>query len=341
MNDVERERPLWGIHGGQAGEADSLFLQKKQVALGFERLRDLSQLPPSREAFKDAVAKAYTEARPGAVPNYAGQLFRFVHEMKEGDLIAYPSKLDRRIHFGEIAGPYQFVGGHDVQYPHQRAVRWLKEVARTDFSQGALYEIGSALTLFQLRNYGEEFRAAIKGRISAPPVAQDESVSVAAEVSEESTRDFVLKTLAQELKGHPFAAFVAHLLEKMGYHTRLSPPGPDSGIDIVAHKDELGFEPPIIKVQVKSNDRSNIGEPDVAALYGKAGQGEHALVVTLGGFTKEAKSLARNRTNLRLIDGSELVQLILAHYEELDSRYKSVLPLRRVYIPQRIEEPKR
>ena len=42
--------------------------------------------------------------------------------------------------------------------------------------------------------------------------------------------------------------------------------------------------------------------------------------------------------NLRLIDGSELVTLILQHYEELDSRYKGLLPLKRVYVPEALEE---
>src|SRR5262249_32427628 len=78
------------------------------------------------------------------------------------------------------------------------------------------------------------------------------------------------KRLAQELKGHPLAEFVAHLLNTMGYRTRVSPEGPDGGIDIVAHKDELGFEPPIIKVQVKSTAGS-VGDPIVSALYGKVG----------------------------------------------------------------------
>jgi hypothetical protein len=31
-------------------------------------------------------------------------------------------------------------------------------------------------------------------------------------------------------------------------------------------------------------------------------------------------------SNLRLIDGNELVDLILAHYEQLDSSYKGMLP---------------
>src|ERR1019366_7695872 len=130
----------------------------------------------------------------------------------------------------------------------------------------------------------------------------------------ESTRDFVLKRLAQELKGHPMADFVAHLLNRMGYRTRVSPEGADGGIDIIAHKDELGFEPPIVKVQVKSGEGS-VGDPIVSALYGKVAAEEFGLMVTLGVYTNQAKSFARSKANLRLIDGSDLVDLILEHYE--------------------------
>ena len=44
------------------------------------------------------------------------------------------------------------------------------------------------------------------------------------------------------------------MLSILGYRTRVSPEGADGGIHIIAHKDKLGLEPPIIKVQVKSND---------------------------------------------------------------------------------------
>lgn len=44
----------------------------------------------------------------------------------------------------------------------------------------------------------------------------------------------------------------------MEYRTRVSPEGPDGGVDIIAHKDELGFEPPIIKVQVKSTEEASV-----------------------------------------------------------------------------------
>ncbi len=325
---------IWGIHAGKTGDANTLFLNKNCIAVGWPKMGDLSALKPDREAFKARVAATYPEKKPGAIPNNAGQLFRFTHEMKPGDLVVYPSKSDRHIHLGQVAGDYCYDPKTEPGYPNIRAVKWLRKVPRTRFSQGALYEIGSAMSLFLVKNYADEFRAAVADGKAAPitPVEQDESVAAVAEDIEETTRDFVLKRLAQELKGHPLADFVAHLLNTMGYRTRVSPEGPDGGIDIVAHKDELGFEPPIIKVQVKSSEGS-IGDPAVSSLYGKVGANEFGLLVALGTFTSQAMHFAKAKSNLRLIDGDELVQLVFQHYDQFDSRYKGLLPLRRVYVP--------
>jgi len=333
----EKDVNFWGIHAGHMGDADTLFLKNQRVALGWSKLGDLSKLPADREAFKHAVAVAYPDKKPGALPNNAGQLFRFVHEMKDGDVIIYPSKVDRQVHLGRVEGGYVYDPKTEPGYPHMRAVKWLKVVLRSRFTQGALYEIGSAMGFFLVKNYADEFRVALEGKVEMPPVSQDESVAAVAEDIEETTRDFVLKRLAQEVKGYPFAEFVAHLLTKMGYRMRISPKGPDGGVDIVAHRDELGLEPPIIKVQVKSSEGS-IGDPVVSALYGKVGNAEYGLLVTLGTFTAQAKSFAKAKTNLRLIDGQELVSLIFRHYEQFDSSYKVLLPLRLVYVPEVLEE---
>jgi len=117
----------------------------------------------------------------------------------------------------------------------------------------------------------------------------------------------------------------------------VSPEGPDGGIDIIAHRDQLGFEPPIVKVQVKSTEGS-IGDPVVSAFYGKVSAGEFGLLVSLGTFTPSARAFARSRSNLRLVDGQEFVDLVLDHYERFDSRYKGLIPLKRVYVPAPLEE---
>jgi restriction system protein len=339
----EHEGTVWGIHAGRTGDADAQFLKKGVVALGWRALGDLAQLKPDRDAFKAAVSRHFPHFKPGAIPTSAGQLYRFVHEMKEGDLIVYPSKRDRKVYVGRIIGPYRFdpslaaAEGEGEGYPNIRPVKWLASQPRAAFTQGALYEIGSAMSFFQVRTYADEFRAAAEGKaVKLEPVA-DPTVKWVAEEIEENTRDFVLKKIAQELKGHPLSAFVAHLLETMGYRTRVSPEGPDGGIDVIAHKDELGFEPPIIKVQVKSGEGS-VGDPTVASLYGKVGTGDFGLFVTLGTFTAQARNFERGKSNLRLIDGEELVNLVFEHYEQLDPRYKGLIPLKRVYVPEPIED---
>jgi restriction system protein len=244
--------------------------------------------------------------------------------------------MDKRVHIGEIVGPYQYVERDAEGYPHRRPVKWLKDFPRTNFTQGALYEIGSAMTFFQVKNYADEFLLTLAGQKPESAPEEDETVTYVAEDIEQNTRDFVLKNLSQELKGHALSHFVAHLLGTMGYKTRVSPPGPDGGIDIVAHKDDLGFVPPVIKVQVKSAE-SNIGDPVVSQLIGKLQPGEYGMLVTLGSFTSQARNTASNKANLRLIDGDDLVKLVLQYYEQFDSKYKGMIPLKHVYVPESLE----
>jgi len=330
-----REQVLWGIHAGRLGDADSLFLRKNVIAIGWDELGDLAPIGGDREALKAKLAEAYPNAKPGAIPVHAGQIFRFINEMEVGDLVVYPSKIDRQVHIGRVEGDYRHDASLNAEYPNLREVEWLGEYPRTRFSQGALYEIGSALTLFQVKNYADEFLAALAGEAPTPADSDEETAAIVAEEIEATTRDYVLKKLAREAKGHPLEHFVAHLLESMGYKTRVTPVGTDAGIDIIAHKDDLGFEPPIIKVQVKSTEGS-VGDPVVSALYGKVDNGEFGLLVTLGTFTSQAKGFARNKSNLRLIDGDELVDLIFEYYESFDSKYKGLLPLKQVYVPEPI-----
>lgn len=332
MNDST----IWGIHAGRTGEADTLFLKQNCIAIGWNAMGDLSKLAPDREAFKAFYVHAYPDAKKGGIATVSGIPFRFLHEMQVDDLVAYPSKIDKHIHIGRITGGYRYDPSGEASYPHRRKVKWLKQVPRLDFSQGALHEIGSALSLFQIKNYADDFRAALAGKLNPTAEVDDDStVSAVSEDIEDTTRDFVLKRLAQKLKGLPLEGFVAHLLQCMGYHARLTRPNEPS-VDVIAHKDHLGVEPPIIKVQVKSSPHT-VTDKDVTALYGKLASSEYGLFVTLGTFSPSSRNFEQSKANLRLIDGDELVELIFDHYEQFDSRHKGLLPLRRVYVPQALD----
>ncbi len=332
---------IWGIHAGQTGEADKLFLNEGYIALGWYELTDLALLPPTRDAFKEAIATAYPHFKPGAIPVAAGQNYRFVHVVQIGDYVVYRSKATKLIHIGQVIGDFEYNPSLEPGYPHMRKTKWLTTIEPIQVTQGALYEIGSAMSFFQVKTYVDEWLGFLDEKPARPSSKtepeDDPTITYVAESIEENTRDFVVKQLSMELKGHPFAAFIAHLLNTMGYRTRESPEGADGGVDIVAHRDELGFEPPIIRVQVKSQD-SNVGQPDVSALLGTLSPGEFGLFVSLSGFTTPARNFAKGKSNLRLIDREDLVNLTLAHYEDLDARYKGLLPLKRVYVPEPIND---
>lgn len=325
---------IWGIHAGRDGEVDALF-KSGFVAIGFQPTPDLRTLPSNREAFKETVRRSFPMMKPNAIPNIAGQLFRFAHELNTKDLIVYRSKVDKMIHIGTDLGEYEYRKDIDSEFPHVRKVRWIKSLSPLNVTQGAKFEIGSALTLFQVRNYSQEWLQLLgdKPVIDTSDEEPDPTIGVVAEDIEELTQDFVLRILSRELKGHPFSEFIAHLLGTIGYRTRVSPPGTDGGVDIIAHQDALGFQPPIVKVQVKSVD-GNVGQPDVSSLMGTLAAGEFGLFVSLSDFTPPAKAFSKNKPNLRLLNGNDIVSMILENYDLLDSEYKALIPLKRVFVPQ-------
>lgn len=333
-----KEKTFWGIHAGRTGDAETLFEKHNLVAIGWEPIGDLSTLK-TRDDFKKRYEQVYPDAKAGSVPVSAGQLYRFVHELKIGDVVIFPLKREPEIWLGKVTGDYVYDPNLDRSYVNQRKVEWVRKYPRTKFSQGALYEIGSAMSFFQVKNFADEFSAAFEQRdfVSPSPEAEEEAIGLVADDIEQQSHDFVLKQISQKLKGHGLAEFVGHLMTLMGYKVTVSPPGPDRGIDIMAHKDDLGVEPPTILVQVKSSDDEE-NEASVSQLYGKVSDRDFGLFVAVGGFKKNARDFAFSKRNLKLIDGDELVDLIYKYYDQLDGKYKGIIPLRKVFIPETLNQ---
>ena len=323
---AETEKKIWGIHTQDEG----LFLKDDKIAIGWKEIGNLKDIPANRDDFKEKYIQVFPDAKKGSIPTSVGMLYRFCHEVQIGDFVVYPSKSDRMINIGEVTGDYSYVADAH-EYVQQRDVKWLKHIPRTYFSQGALYEIGSAMTFFAVKNYADEFLAALDKGFKKSSAASDEDDTVGATAEDiiESTKDFILKELSRNLKGYALEEFVADLLRAMGYRTTVSPQGGDSGIDITAYKDEL---PPRILVQVKSQD-SDIKETTIQSLKGAMLEGDYGLFVTLSNYTKNAQKYLESTPIIRGINGTELVDLILKYYSDLDDKYKKMIPLKMVYIP--------
>ena len=325
---------VWGVHNDRFG---SELVEGGFISIGWDELGDLRQIGLDRESLKAALAKAYPDDKPRAVAGWAGILLRFGAEIAEGDVIVAPYRPDNTINIGVVTGPYEFHASEPI-HRHRRRVRWEKlGVSRTVFTQAALYEIGSLLTVFGIRKHPEEFLAVLSTRDEghfedavndAPGVAREALTEDEPRASriDRHTRDFVLDVLKSGLSHREFEEFTADLLRAMGYEARVTKYSQDGGVDILAHRDPLGVEPPLIKVQCK-HQTVTIGAPDVQQLVGTLGHNELSLFVTLGPYSKDAQAIERVRPTLRLINGEELVDLVLRHYTNLSQRWRLRIPL--------------
>lgn len=332
---------VWGIHMGE--HVGTRPIDECYVAIGWRELGDLHQYA-DRDAFKAAIAEKIPEAKTGAHPVYAGILHRFTHEMQAGDVVVYPSKHDRMVNIGRLTGEYVHVTDETDEYPNHRSVTWLGQFPRSDFSQSALNEIGAFITLFLVKKHAHEFLAKIglaeTMQANAPideavdeASTDDDTATVAvSQQAEVTTSDFVIRRIMAMMNGYEFEEFVAHLLECMGYTARVTQRSGDGGVDVIAHTDALGFQPPIIKVQCKRRT-GQTPRTDVDQLLGTLGEGEYGLYINLGSYSRSSVELERNRAKLRLIDGEQFVEMVLQHYPKMSPRFRGLIPLKQIYVP--------
>jgi restriction system protein len=144
----------WGIHNNHP-EID--FVDGGFVALGWDLIaQDATGLVDDRDVLKHELARAYPEKNARAIAAWAGIFIRFVSDAAVGDIVVHPEKQDKTINFGRIAGPYEYAAREPTRR-HRRAVEWLNTgVPRDAFTQEALWEIGSTLTFFRIRNHVSE-----------------------------------------------------------------------------------------------------------------------------------------------------------------------------------------
>lgn len=102
----------------------------------------------------------------------------------------------------------------------------------------------------------------------------------------------IVSLIKAAFAGHDLAYLVAEILRVEGYITKVSPPGPDGGVDILAAGGRLGLGEDRICVQVKSGD--GLAAQDVVLkLMGsmQASKAKTGLLVSIGGVNGPAQKL--------------------------------------------------
>jgi restriction system protein len=160
----------------------------------------------------------------------------------------------------------------------------------------------------------------------------DAPVAIALEAAQEQAAEDIQSYLGK-LPPNIFEQLIEHLLRAMGYYVPYrTTGGADGGIDIVAYEDPLGAKGARIKVQAKRH-LGTIGRPVIQELLGSLAEGETGLIVALSGFSKDAEQFARAHQTRRitLMDGSQLVELWVQHYDRIPEDGRQILRLSPVY----------
>jgi restriction system protein len=133
---------------------------------------------------------------------------------------------------------------------------------------------------------------------------------------------------------YDFQRLVGALLKAMDYYVDwIAPPGPDGGIDLIAHTDPLGTTGPRIKVQVKRRDTEKVSAESLRAFMAVLGDQDVGIYISAAGFSSQAEREARSqeKRRLKLIDLERFVELWVQHMQGLPDPDRRRLPLKPVY----------
>jgi restriction system protein len=335
---------LWLVRAGKYGEREDFALQNNLALIGWEELPDLSYIKVRKE-LTTLLKKSYPDLNPKTLMNWESQIWPFVKEISVGDLIALPLKHRAVIAIGEFTGDYCFIGDNPINARHVRPVKWLNEFPRNQFGQDLLYSLGAAMTVCRIRRNNAESRVRniLAGKKDIQTTISDSSIAVESESLvdlEEIARDQITSYINRELKGHGLARLVGAILQAQGYQVRVSPEGPDGGVDIIAGRGTLGFESPRLVVQVKSSD-TPIDVGVLRELQGVISSfgAELGLIVAWGGYRGTVeKEAARQFFKIRLWDAKDLVLNLQENYERLPENIQAELPLKRIWALVKEEE---
>jgi restriction system protein len=347
---------LWIVRAGSNGEREQYVITQGRLMLGFMEVDDLSGMP-DRDAIAAHLKQVMPQAGDNRVRNFAAQLNQFVNTIEVGDLVVLPRKLTSGVAIGEVTGNYAFDPNGVSR--HTRAVRWLAEaIPRDSFAQDLLHSFGAFMTVCEIKRnaaldrvkavlstgqdpgpllgqQGTLAPSAVSGAVSAQADNEALDAETAPLDIEEYARQQIAALIRSAFAGHGLAELVAEILRLQGYLTRVSPPGADGGVDILAAGGRIGLGEDRICVQVKSGD-SAANSDVVLKLLGsmQTSKAKTGLLVSIGGVNQPAqKIIDDNFFTLRLWQMSELLEAVFSVYDHLQDETRLRLPLKQVWAP--------
>ena len=205
----------WMVRAGRNGERVDQALAEGLAIVGWAELPDLSTFS-TRHELRAALHAAYPNRSNYLIGNWTGQLWRFSHTIRVGDLIVLPLKAQSRYAIGEVRGPYEFRAHAAAGSSHVIPVSWLRtDVERDEFAADLRNTLGSLLTVYGITRHNAPARIQAIANGRADPGWRHEDATAEVDGDKE-------ELWAKVASGERVFLTVRELLALWGYNRRTS-----------------------------------------------------------------------------------------------------------------------
>lgn len=333
---------VWMVRAGRDASREDAALSDGITFIGFHEVGDVSDVA-AKDKLRELIAVSGDHSQNTAA-NFANQVWAFAKRIQPGDVIALPLRRSPEVALGVVEGDYEHDASAPEQMRHRRRVRWVRpDTPRAAFGQDLLYSLGAFMTVCQIqRNDAEKrIRAIMSGKpdpgagekLSTAPNNEPDASSDDAEAVdlERYGRDRIASLIARRFAGHRLTELINAILQAEGFHTYVSPPGPDGGVDILAGSGPMGFDEPRLCVQVKTGEADAPMLRDLQGTMHNVGA-SHGLFVAWAGFKRTVRDEERRSFfGVRLWDSDDVIDRLTRVYDKLPASIRDEVPLTQVW----------
>ena len=144
---------VWINKAGEYYEFEELFLKNNIIAIKWAKIKENLSNIKNKEELKEVYIKAYPDENNNQISNQVGQIWKFLNEMKKGDIVLSPLK-NKKILIAKIVGEYTF----NNEIPrHRRKIEILGHVSNEDYQKFTGKKLTYSGTVARLKNKNEKY----------------------------------------------------------------------------------------------------------------------------------------------------------------------------------------
>lgn len=313
---------VWCVRA-EFGKYAQAFLKGGYAAIGWIEDKSLADCKS-----RDDIQLLYRAAYPQDTSNIVigqqvGQIARFLLEIQPGDIVITPDGNTELLHHGIVEEGYRFEPDDpSCPYMHRRNIKWQAEpLLRSELSVPLQNTMRSSLTVFSVSQVEEVLR--LVGREKEIPPTKAKPYDPTNAVLEQ-----VLK-----LDDKEFEILVGHLLTALGFEgSEVVGKTGDGGVDATGELNVSNLAKIRIFVQAKRYKLgTKISANTVKSLRTAIPFGGQGAFITTADFQRSAFDVALENgfPRIGLINGEQLVDLLVEHWDDIPDEFQDQLSLKR------------